>query len=113
MKRRTATVEADPIAQVGRVFRLPRGLGIPEAAATTYLGLLDQVVEDGRVTDNEREALALFARACGINRDVARQLHLAYLEEMSRVARLDGVVTAEEHAYLAELAPMLSAALPT
>ncbi|MEW5990819.1 MAG: 3'-5' exonuclease [Chloroflexota bacterium] len=113
LKVRPATVESEPIVQVGRVFRLPRDLGIPEAAATTYLGLLDQVVEDGRVTDNEREALALFAHACGINRDVARQLHLAYLEEMTRVARLDGIVTAEEQAYLADLVPMLSAALPT
>jgi hypothetical protein len=36
------------------VFRLPRDLGVAEAAATTYLGLLDQVVEDGRVTNNDR-----------------------------------------------------------
>jgi hypothetical protein len=54
LKTRAATHEAEPIAQIGRVFRLPRDLGVAEAAATTYLGLLDQVVEDGRVTNNDR-----------------------------------------------------------
>lgn len=101
-----------PIAEVGRHFRLPRTLGISETAATTYFGLLDMVIEDGRITDNERDALELFAHSCGINRDIARTLHLAYLEEMTRLAHSDGVVTPEEQEYLAELLPLLTVALP-
>jgi DNA polymerase-3 subunit epsilon len=110
--QRPALTDNKPIAEVGRHFRLPRDLGIPETAATTYLGLLDMVIEDGRVTHNEREALELFSRSCGINRDIARKLHLAYLEEMSRVAQADGVVTPEEQEYISNLVPLLTIALP-
>lgn len=112
IKPRTLPVESTPIAEVGRHFRLPRDLGLSEAAASTYLGLLDHIVEDGRVTEEEVEALGLFAHACGISRAVARQLHLAYLDEMSRLAQADGTVTEAEQAYLANLVPLLSAALP-
>jgi DNA polymerase III, epsilon subunit and related 3''-5'' exonucleases len=112
IKTRTIQSGAAPIAELGRHFRIPSDLGVTEAAATTYLGLLDQVVEDGRVTDTEIEALALFAHACGISRDAARHLHLAYLDEMERVARADGIVTAKEQEHLDGLIPLLSAALP-
>jgi DNA polymerase III subunit epsilon len=112
LKARAVTEMAPPSETVGRHYRLPPDLGVAEAAATTYLGLLDQVVEDGRVTDNEIEALSLFARACGISRDTARKLHMSYLDEISRIAHADGVVTDEEQAYLLNLVPLLSAALP-
>jgi DNA polymerase-3 subunit epsilon len=109
---RAVIASPEPIAEVGRHFRLPRTLGVSEAAATTYLGLLDMVVEDGRITPNERDALELFAHSCGINRDIARTLHLAYLDEMTRLAQADSVVTDEEQAYLANLVPLLTVALP-
>lgn len=109
---RTLKAAPKPITEVGRHFRLPISLGISETAATTYFGLLDMVVEDGRITDNERDALELFAHSCGINRDIARTLHLAYLEEMTRLAQADGVVTPEEQEYLAHLVPLLTVALP-
>jgi hypothetical protein len=112
IKQRTMPPEVTPIAEIGRHFRIPKDLNVSPAAATTYLGLLDQVVEDGRVTDSEIEALGLFAKACGITRDAARQLHLAYLEETTRVAAADGIVTAEEQRYLTHLVPLLTAALP-
>ena len=112
LKPRAATDEALPIEPIGRHYRLPPELGVTQAAATTYLGLLDQVIEDGRVTDNEVEALGLFARACGITRDAARRIHMSYLDEMSRIARADGVVTEEEQSYLLNLVPLLSTALP-
>jgi DNA polymerase III subunit epsilon len=112
IKQRSITPEAVPIAEVGRHFRIPKDLSVTVAAATTYLGLLDQVVEDGRVTDSEIEALGLFANACGITRDAARQLHLAYLAEVTRLAASDGVVTSDEQHYLAELVPLLTSALP-
>lgn len=92
--------------------QVPPGIGISPAAGTTYLGLLDLVVEDGQVTDDEVDALSLFAKACGISRDVARRLHLAYLDEMRRAAADDGVVTEDERARLDRLVPLLSAALP-
>jgi DNA polymerase-3 subunit epsilon len=85
---------------------------VSDAAAATYFGLLDHVLEDGEVTENEVEALSLFANACGIDRGIARQLHLAYLDEMSRLARADGIITSDERAYLEKLTPLLSAALP-
>jgi DNA polymerase III subunit epsilon len=112
LRPRPARAEAAPLEIIGRHYRLPPDLGVAEAAATTYLGLLDQVVEDGRVTENEVEGLGLFARACGISRDTARKIHLSYLDEMSRIAHLDGVVTDEEQVYLMNLVPLLSAALP-
>jgi DNA polymerase III subunit epsilon len=112
VKPRTSPTAPEPIAEVGRHFRLPPDMGISNAASTTYLGLLDQVVEDGRVTDEEVEALGLFARACGITRPIARQLHIAYLEEMSRIAQADGIVTEEEQRRLSALVPLLSASLP-
>jgi DNA polymerase-3 subunit epsilon len=112
VKLRTTVADIAPIAELGRHFRLPRDLGVSEVAATTYLGLLDQVVEDGRVTEDEVEALALFARACSIDRGAARQLNLAYLEEVSRLARADGVITQDEQEHLTNLVPLLSAALP-
>ena len=34
-----------------RHAHVPPGLGITEAAGSRYLGLLDHVVEDGRVSD--------------------------------------------------------------
>jgi DNA polymerase-3 subunit epsilon len=112
VKQRAAGAETAPIAEVGRHFRLPPNLSVSNIAATTYLGLLDQVVEDGRVTADEVEALGLFARSCSIDRATARQLNLAYLEEISRVARSDGVITQDEQQHLASLVPLLSAALP-
>jgi DNA polymerase-3 subunit epsilon len=112
VKQRTSNSSPEPIAEVGRHFRLPRTLGITETAATTYFGLLDMIIEDGRITDNERDALELFAHSCGINRDIARTLHLAYLEETTRLAQSDGVVTPEEQQYLAGLVPLLTVALP-
>jgi DNA polymerase-3 subunit epsilon len=112
VKLRTAVADIAPIAELGRHFRLPRDLGVSEIAATTYLGLLDQIVEDGRVTNDEVDALGLFARACSIDRAAARQLNLAYLEEMSRLARADGVITEGEQEHLSNLVPLLSAALP-
>lgn len=93
-------------------IRIPPDLGVAEAAASTYLGLLDLIVEDGEVTDNEVEALHLFARAIGLHRQVARRLHQAYLDEMARVAADDGIVTGEERAHLARLTGLLSRALP-
>jgi DNA polymerase-3 subunit epsilon len=112
VKPRTTPAEPERVAEVGRHFRLPPDLAVSQAAVTTYLGLLDQVVEDGRVTDEEVEALGLFAKACGINRATARKLHFAYLDEISRIAEADGVVTDEEREHLTALVPLLSAALP-
>lgn len=59
VKPRSSATAPKPIAEVGRHFRLPLDIGISNAASTTYLGLLDQVVEDGRVTEDEVEARAL------------------------------------------------------
>jgi uncharacterized tellurite resistance protein B-like protein len=64
------------------------------------------------VTSREAEALELFADACGITREIARQLHLSYLEEMTRIANTDGVVTEDERRHLRGLISLLSAALP-
>jgi DNA polymerase-3 subunit epsilon len=98
--------------QVLSEMPIPAGLGVPASAVSTYLQLLDHVVEDGVVTESEVDALGMFAKACGIGRDVARKLHFAYLEEMWRVARSDSIVTDEERAHLTSLTGLLSRALP-
>jgi DNA polymerase-3 subunit epsilon len=109
---RAKDVVPEPPPDLARHIRVPSGTGVSDEAAATYLGLLDHVLEDGRITENEVDALDLFAKACGINRDIARRLHVAYLDEMSRLARADGIVTPEERIYLEKLTPLLSAALP-
>jgi hypothetical protein len=114
LQRAAAVVSVISAGQehLARHVHVPPGIGITEAAASTYLGLLDHVVEDGIVTESEVDALSLFARACGISRDIARKLHLAYLDEMTRVAREDGLVTPAERDYLANMTVLLSRALP-
>jgi DNA polymerase-3 subunit epsilon len=91
---------------------VPSGLGVTDAAAATYVGLLDRVVEDRQVTVSEVEALTLFAQACGISRSIARQLHLAYLTHMWQLAAADDVITEGERTDLEQLATLLSVALP-
>jgi len=50
--------------------------------------------------------------ATAVATNAARRLHVAYLEEMWRLAREDGVITNEERADLDALAALLTAALP-
>jgi DNA polymerase-3 subunit epsilon len=111
-KARETDPPAPPAPSVGRHFRLPKDVAVSETAASTYFGLLDLVVEDGRVTASELQALSAFAAACGIDRGIARELHLAYLEEMARLAQADGIVAAAEREHLDRLTALLSAALP-
>ena len=97
-------------AIAGRVV-VPSVPGVPAVAATTYLGLLDVVLEDRVVTDQEVDALAMFANACGIGRSGARDLHRSYLESMWELARADGEVTDDETADLERLMLLLSVPL--
>lgn len=97
---------------LARHVSVPPELGIPEAAGSTYLGLIDLIIEDGRVTDDEVDALSLFARACGIDREMGRRLNQAYLDEMSRLALADGILTEEERIHLGRLMALLGRALP-
>lgn len=109
VKVRTAGV---PAAQRRLVLAPSSAIGITPEAASTYLALLDRIVEDREVTPNEIDALSLFASACGITRDVARRLHTSYLEEMWRVAAEDSTITDDERKDLEALTMLLSVALP-
>jgi DNA polymerase-3 subunit epsilon len=111
--RPTAIARADSaVHDLTRRVVIPAGLDITEPAASTYVALLDRVLEDRRVTAEEVDALSLFAHACGISRQTARQLHVAYLGETLRIARADGIVTAEEQADMDSVTVLLTAALP-
>jgi len=90
---------------------VPIGVEIAHDIAVAYLGLLDLILEDRRVTGDEVLALAHHASEWGIDTVTAGQLHSAYLDELVRMARSDGVVTTTEQADLETVAELLGVGL--
>lgn len=90
---------------------MPSGVAIGHEVAVAYLGLLDLVLEDRRVTGEEVVALAHHASEWGIDTATAGQLHAAYLAELVKMARADGIVTSAEQADLETVAELLGVTL--
>ncbi len=86
---------------------VPRGLPVPEQTALAYLGLMDQVLEDRRLSQEEVQGLAEAAREWGIGVEAAADLHRAYLAGIGELAIADGVITAAERADLQRLTELL------
>jgi len=63
---------------------------------TEYLLLLDQVLEDRRVTADEAEALTSSALEIGLTRTQAMELHESYLSDLIKIALEDDVITSQE-----------------
>jgi len=96
----TATaLEQEPPYLAMLVERLsPIDTGDADLAA--YLGLLDRVLEDRRVTEAEAGALLAAAEEWGLDRDDAERAHRRYLVALCEVALIDGQVSATERADL-------------
>lgn len=90
---------------------VPDGLDVSDASASAYLGLLDRVLEDRKVSDHEVSALASLASEWGIGAAAVRSLHAAYLGGVWDLARADGIITDAEAHDLAILAELLGVPL--
>lgn len=86
---------------------VPQGLPVSDDKALAYMGLLDRVLEDRRLTEDEVSALAEAAHIWGIGADVAADIHRAYLAGVGEVALADGVITDAERSDLARLTELL------
>ncbi len=89
------------------IDRLPPDGDATDEAETAYLGLLDRVLEDRKVTADERDALADVALEWGIGRLSLAFLHDRYLRSLVSVARQDGVVTDAERRDLEDVRDLL------
>lgn len=99
--------ERSPLAAMAARLAVPDGISTPQDVALAYLGLLDRVLEDRRITDDEVLALAEHAQAWKIDRDDATELHAHYLETLNRSAWADGVLTDAEQRDLETVAELL------
>lgn len=108
---RPRSVQRSVLAAMASQLGVPDGIATPHDVALSYLGLLDRVLEDRRITDQEVAALAEFAGAWGIDREDATELHNAYLEAVSRRAWADGVLTDAEERDLRAVADLLGVPL--
>ena len=99
------------LAAMAAQLGVPDGVATPKDVALSYLGLLDRVLEDRRITNDEVAALAEFASAWGIDRDDADELHDSYLDALVRRAWADGVMMDAEERDLEAVAELLGVPL--
>lgn len=90
---------------------VPDGLDVSDASASSYLSLLDRVLEDRKITDHEVSALASLAAEWDIGAGAVRTLHSAYLGGVWGLALADGIITDAEAHDLAILAELLGVSL--
>jgi len=86
---------------------VPRGLPVSDEVALSYMGLLDRVLEDRRLTEDEVAALTDAARIWGIGTETAADIHRAYLAGIGELALADGVITDAERSDLSRLTELL------
>ena len=98
--------ERSALAAMAAQLGVPDGVVIPRDVALSYLGLLDRVLEDRRITNDEVAALAELAAAWEIDRDDAAELHDSYFDALVRRAWADGVLTDAEERDLAAVAEL-------
>ena len=72
-----------------------------------YLGLLDRILEDRRVTTEEHDALEQLAHEIGISQSTAEKANRAYIRDLVRVALEDGIITEPEQEDLDEVRGLL------
>lgn len=86
------------------VARMPRAA---DAAADSYLAVLELALVDGFLAEHEKDALIDAAAASGLNRSQVLSIHREYLEAMASVALADHVVTPAERREMERVAAML------
>jgi DNA polymerase-3 subunit epsilon len=99
----TVSVLGPLAARVG----IPQGLPVSDEVALAYMGLLDRVLEDRRLTEDEVAALTEAAGIWRVGADVAADIHRAYLAGVGELALADGVITDAERSDLARLTELL------
>jgi DNA polymerase-3 subunit epsilon len=82
------------------------GVGTPVAFGR-YYSLLDEVLEDRRVSEIEREEIERLAQEWGLTAGEARDAHVAYITRLVTQALADGVVTPAEQRDLDHVATAL------
>lgn len=92
----------------GVVDRISTDSGGAGATATqAYLDLLAEAVSDQFLSEDEGWSLARLAAAAGIPEVEVRRLHVEFASAVRAVAESDGVVTADEHRELHQIAGAL------
>ncbi|GAA4635931.1 hypothetical protein GCM10023196_083570 [Actinoallomurus vinaceus] len=103
--RRGVSAERDGHFLARILDRMPR---VPEpAVADSYLGLLDRVLLDRRISPTQADALVEFAAAVGLGRADLYRLHHDYLAALARAALVDGAVTPARRDELVGVAGLL------
>ena len=95
------------IASLADRIGVPDHADVPADVAISYLGLLDRVLEDRRITEEEVQALTEAAQDWSISASVAADLHRAFLAGVGELALADGVITAAERADVKLLTELL------
>ena len=85
---------ARPDSWISRIAsRLPR---VGDAGVESYLAVLEHALIDGFLSAHEKAELVEVASLIGLHRDQLDRIHRTYLDQVSRAAWEDGVVTDEE-----------------
>jgi DNA polymerase III subunit epsilon len=98
-------VELQPSCIQEIILRLPSGPMMYECQQ--YYALLDRVLEDRKVTLEEKDALFCLAQEMGMSREQAVKAHEDYVRELIRLAREDGIVTTSESGDIDEVRRLL------
>jgi DNA polymerase-3 subunit epsilon len=88
--------------------QLPSDGDATDEAEAAHLGLLDSVLEDRKVTPDERDALTDVALRWGIGSRPLTSIHDHYLRSLVTIARQDGVVTDAERRDLEDVQSLLA-----
>ena len=93
------------------VDSIPEDVANPTLSAgdvAEYLNLLDEVLEDRKLTEDEAQALMELAASFGLTSQRLEGIHASYVAALCSKAKADGVVTDAERKDLEEVADLLS-----
>lgn len=91
---------------------VPAGIGASDDVALIYFALLDEVLEDRRVTEAEVCALSAMAHELCLDVATVTSLHAAYLGGVWELAKADGIITDAERRDLTIVSELLGVAAP-
>jgi DNA polymerase-3 subunit epsilon len=77
--------------------RMPRAA---DPKVDTYLGVLEEALLDGFLSEAEKTAFVSVAAESGLSRGQVLDIHVGYLRALAEVALADNVVTSQERADL-------------
>lgn len=97
--------EYDFISKI--INRLPNLAESGENGFIEYLGLLDEILADRKITYDESESLFELASQYNITKPQAISLHKRYLAHITRIALLDYIITDFEMKDIMQLAKLL------